>query len=40
MSKLFKSMAIKGGSLSVEHTNFVQMIAKKVQITNQLMEAK
>jgi DNA invertase Pin-like site-specific DNA recombinase len=39
MSKLFKNMTLKGGSISVEQTNFVRLIAQKVQITNQLMEA-
>ena len=39
-SKLFSTMALKGGSLSVEYTNFACAVAEKVQKTRNLMEAK
>jgi site-specific DNA recombinase len=40
VSKLFSQLTVKGGSLSVKYTNFVNVIAEKVQITRNLMEAQ
>lgn len=40
VSKLFSELTIKSGSLSVKYTNFVNVIAEKVQITRNLMEAQ
>ncbi len=38
MSKLFASMTIKSGLLSVKYTNLVKIIADKVTETYQIME--
>jgi site-specific DNA recombinase len=40
ISKLFKQLTIKEGSLSVEYTNFARAIEEKVQKTRILMETK
>jgi hypothetical protein len=40
MSKLFSSLTIKGGILSVKYTRFAETIANNVQITRNIMEAK
>jgi hypothetical protein len=40
ISKLFKQLTIKEGSLSVEYTDFARAIEEKVQKTRILMEAK
>lgn len=40
VSKLLSKLTLKEGSLSVEYTKFATVIAQKVQITRNLMEAK
>ena len=40
LSKLFKNLTLKDGILSVEYTNFAKAIAKKVQITKEILEAE
>jgi site-specific DNA recombinase len=40
VSKLFSELTIKSGSLSVKYTNFTSLVAEKVQITRNLMEAQ
>lgn len=38
LSKLFKTLTLQGGVISVEYTNFAKAIAEKVQTTKEILE--
>lgn len=40
LSKLFKNITLKDGTISVNYTNFAKAVAKKVQITKEILEAE